>query len=51
MGSVRPGFENVIVRSNAFSGTPETCIINKIYKFKDSKQVKEIEAQLSRKTK
>ena len=51
MGSVRPGFENVIVRGNGFSGTSETCIIDKIYKFKDSKQVKEIEAQLSGKTK
>jgi len=41
---VRPGYNNVIVRGSGFT---EDLIINKIYKFKDSKQVKEIEAQLT----
>jgi len=41
---VRPGFNNVYVRS---SGMTDEYIINKIYKFKDYKQVQEIEAQLT----
>jgi hypothetical protein len=41
---VRPGFNNVYVRS---SGMTDEYIINKIYKFKDYKQVQEIEVQLT----
>jgi hypothetical protein len=41
---VRPGYNNVIVRS---SGMTEEYIINKIYRFKDHKQVQDIEAQLT----
>jgi hypothetical protein len=41
---VRPGFNNVIVHQG--EGTEE-LIINKIYKFKDHKQVEEIEALLT----
>lgn len=41
---VRPGYNNVIVNGNGFK---EEYIINKIYKFKDATQVKEIEAQLT----
>jgi|WetSurMetagenome_2_1015567.scaffolds.fasta_scaffold61896_3 hypothetical protein len=41
---VKPGYNNVIVRDN---GQTEQYIINKIYKFKDSNQVKEIIAQLT----
>jgi hypothetical protein len=41
---VRPGYNNVFVRS---SGMTEEYIINKIYKFKDRKQVQDIEAQLT----
>jgi hypothetical protein len=41
---VRPGYNNVYVRS---SGMTDEYIINKIYKFKDYKQVQEIEAQLT----
>lgn len=42
--TVRPGYNNVIVHSP--NGTKDEYIINKIYKFKDHKQVEEIEAQL-----
>jgi hypothetical protein len=42
--TVKPGYNNVIVRGDGFK---EEYIINKIYKFKDSKQVKEMEAQLT----
>jgi hypothetical protein len=41
---VKPGYNNVIARGAGFS---ETYIINKIYRIKDSKQVKEIKAQLT----
>lgn len=41
---VRPGYNNVTVWEN---GQKDEFIINKIYKFKDSNQVKEIEAQLT----
>jgi len=41
---VKPGYNNVIVQGSGFK---ETYIINKIYKFKDSKQVKEIKDQLT----
>jgi len=41
---VKPGYNNVIVKGNGFK---DTCIINKIYRFKDSKQVKEIRDQLT----
>lgn len=42
-GMVKPGYNNVISSGDGFK---ETHIINRIYKLKDSKQVKEIEAQL-----
>lgn len=41
---VKPGYNNVIVQGSGFK---ETYIINKIYKFKDSNQVKEIKDQLT----
>jgi hypothetical protein len=46
--TVKPGYNDVIVRGSGFK---EKYIINKIYKFKDAKQVKEIEAQLTGATK
>jgi hypothetical protein len=42
--SVKPGFDTVTVYQ---SGKAEEYVINKIYKFKDYDQVKEIEAQLT----
>jgi hypothetical protein len=41
---VKPGYNNVIVKGNGFT---DTYIINKIYKFKDSAQIKTITAQLT----
>jgi hypothetical protein len=41
---VRPGYNNVIAKGNGFK---ETYIINRIYKFKDSGQVKTIREQLT----
>jgi len=41
---VRPGYNNVFIRS---SGMTEEYIINRIYRFKDYKQVQDIEAQLT----
>ena len=43
-GMVRPGYNNVIVRGSGFK---DNLVINKIYKFKDANQVKEIEAELT----
>lgn len=42
--SVKPGFDKVTVYQ---AGKAEEYVINKIYKFKDYEQVKEIEAQLT----
>jgi len=41
---VRPGFNNVIVHGSNFN---DKFIINRIYKFKDTAQMKEIELQLT----
>jgi hypothetical protein len=41
---VKPGYNNVIVQGSGFN---ETYIINKIYKFKDSEQVKTIKSLLT----
>lgn len=44
---VKPGYNNVIVSGNGFT---ESYIINRIYRFKDSDQIKEIKAQLTGET-
>jgi hypothetical protein len=41
---VKPGYNTVFVKGNGFT---DTCIINKIYKFKDYAQVKTIIAQIT----
>ncbi|MGA1865040.1 MAG: DUF6491 family protein [bacterium] len=43
---VKPGYNNVIIKGNGFK---DTCIISRIYKFKDSEQVKAIKTQLTEK--
>ncbi len=44
---VKPGYNNVIIKGNGFK---DTCIINRIYRFKDSEQIKDIKTQLTGKT-
>jgi len=44
---VKPGYNNVIVKGNGFK---DICIINRIYKLKDSEQIKDIKKQLTEKT-
>lgn len=41
---VRPGYSSVFVHGNGFN---DRYIINRIYKFKDTAQMKEIESHLT----